>query len=222
MRRAATLALLLATSGLLAAQHSSSVGVDREKLELIRRMGPEERAKLRERLAQVKKLPPEERQRLRDNLARIKAMPADEVRKLKERATKLTPEEHRYYGELAGGFFRWAHRMGYSDGFPRAAFFAWLKKDRPEKIEEIRQMEAGIGSPRIDAFVKLYHEFRDVTLARTELHAQKHRCAGVEALHELRDASPKEFWPKWAELMRSCDPRRAKPGPVAPRPFDRR
>ena len=41
------------------------------------------------------------------------------------------------------------------------------------------------------------------------------------AIHELRDASaPREFWPKWAELQRNCNARRANPGPVPPRPID--
>jgi hypothetical protein len=220
VRRLLSAVLLLVASAFALAAQSSSI--DQAKLALIRNMAPEERAKLKARLDQIKKLPDVERQRLRENLARIKAMPADEVRKLKEKATRLTPEDHRDYGELAGGFFRWAHRMGYVEGFPRGAFFAWMKKERPEKIQEIRLMDSGVGTPRVDAFMKLYHEFRDVTLARTEQHVQKHRCAEYEALHELRDASPREFWPKWAELMKSCDLRRAKPGPVAPRPVDRK
>jgi len=211
--------LFLATAALLGAQ-SSSVGVDREKLEMIRKMSPEERAKLKARLDEIKKLPVEERERLTQNLQKIKAMPVDEVRKLKEKEQRLSPEEQKQYADLAQGFFHWARRQGYAEGFPRGVFFAWLKRERSEKIKEIRDMEAGIGSPRVDEFVRLFYEFRDVTLARTETHVRNHKCAPADAVHQLRDSSPREFWPKWAELQKGCNGRRALPGPVAPRPLD--
>lgn len=219
MKRCTTLVLLalsFAEGRLAGAQQSS---IDPAKLEQIRKMSPEERARLKARLEEIKKLSPSERERLKDNLKKIKAMPAEEVRKASERAAKLTEKEHKEFAELASGFFRWERRMGYHEGFPRGMFFQWLKRDKPAKLEEIRSMEPGPGSPRVDQFIRLYHEFRDHTLARTEDHARKHRCMTVEEVQALGDLSAKQFWVRWQELTRGCG-RKAIPGPVPPRPLD--
>ncbi len=216
MKRAATLVLFLATAALAGAQQASN-SIDREKLELIRRMPPEERAKLKARLEQLKKLPAVEQVRLKENLKRIKAMPAEEVRRLREKATKLTPQEVKDYSELAAGFGRWAHRN--AEGFPRGLFFTWLKREKPEKMAEIRSLEEGPGSPRVNEFIKLSYEFRGVLMARTEQHAQKHRCADPGEIQDLRDVPFSSFWPRWQEINRACQRRRANPGPVAPRPL---
>ena len=216
MKRAVTLVLFLATAVLAGAQQSS---VDPQKLEQIRKMSPEERARLKARLEEIKKLSPAERERLNDNLTKFKAMPAEEVKKASERAAKLTEKEHKDFAELASGFFKWERRMGYQEGFPRGLFFQWLKRDRPEKLEEIRAMEPGPGSPRVDQFIRLYHEFRDHTLARTEQHARHHRCMDIADVQALADLSAKEFWVRWQDLMKGCG-RKAIPGPVPPRPLD--
>ena len=187
MKRATTLVLFLATALVAGAQQSSSI--DLQKLELIRRMSPEERASLKARLEELKKLSSEERERLKENLKKIKSMPAEEVRKAADRAAKLSPQEHKEVTELASGFFKWSKRMGYHDGFPRGLFFQWLKRDKPGKIEEIRNMDAGAGSPRVDEFIRLYHEFRGVMYARTEEHVRRHKCipmADVQALNDRR------------------------------------
>ena len=81
-------------------------------------------------------------------------------------------------------------------------------------------MEAGPGSGRVDEFIRLYHEFRDHTLAKTEEHARRHKCMKLEDVHALGDLSPKDFWPQWQEMTRNCGIRRAIPGPVAPHPVD--
>ena len=181
--------------------------VDREKLELIRRMSPEERAVLKTRLEEVKKLPREEREHLRDNLARIKTMPVEEVRKLREKAVKLTPSDFKELSDLASGFFRWAHRTQRIEGFPRGLFFAWLKKEKPGQIEEIYGMGAEVGSPRVDAFVKLYHEFREVALGRLDKHVSAHRCFPPDEISILRERSS-EFWPRFQELQHLCQAKR--------------
>lgn len=211
-----TLVLFLATAAFAGAQQASS-SIDREKLDLIRKMSPEERAKLKERLDQLKKLPAQEQVRLKENLNRINAMPAEEVRKLREKATKLTPQEVKDYSELAAGFGRWAHRN--AEGFPRGLFFTWLKGEKPEKMDEIRSLEEGPGGPRINEFIKLAYDFRGVLMVRTEQHTQKHKCATPEDMKSLRDASFSEFWPRWQDVNRACQGRRANPGPVAPRPL---
>jgi hypothetical protein len=217
VKRSATLVLFLATAVLAGAQQSS---IDAEKLDLIRKMSPEERAKLKARLEEIKKLAPEERERLKENLKKIKSMPVEELKKATERAAKLTEKDHREFVELASGFFKWERRMGYQEGFPRGLFFQWLKREKPGKMEEIRLMEPGPGTPRVDEFIRLYHEFRDHTLAKTEEHVRRHKCIKSEDVQALGDLSPKEFWPAWAEATRACGLRRAVPGPVAPRPLD--
>lgn len=207
----------LATALAAGAQQSS---VDLQKLELIRKMSPEERARLKSKLEEIKKLPPAERERLKENLKKIKTMPAEEVKKASDRAAKLTPEEQREVTELAAGFFKWTRRMGYHEGFPRGQFFQWLKREKPGKIEEIRNMDPGAGSPRVDEFIRLYHEFRGVILGRTEEHARRHQCIEVADVRALGELAPRDFWVRWQELTRACNARKAIPGPVAPRPLE--
>jgi hypothetical protein len=220
VKRVVTVLGLLAACGAAAAQSSSA---DAAKLQKLRAMSPEQRAVLSKRLAELKTLPAVEQARMKDNLGKIRAMPAEQVKKLKDKVQKITPEESRQYTELASGFFRWANKMGVAEGFPRGQFFMWLKNERPREIEEIRAMEPGPGSPRIDRFLKLTHEFRQVVLARAEQQA-KHPKSGVdpETIRDLREAGPREFWPRWQELQRAMQARRASPGPVAPLPDEKR
>ena len=205
----------------LCALPQSTASIDAQKLEQIRKMSPEERQKLKTKLAELKALPTVERVRLQDNLKKIKTMPAEEVVKLREKAQKLSVDEQKEYSDLAGGFFKWAHRMGYAEGFPRGQFFHWLKNEKPGEIAEIRSMEPGPGSPRVDRFLKLFHEFRGVILVRTERHLKQHRCADPAVLAPLRELSATEFWPRWQEINRACQGRRAVPGPVPPLPDKR-
>jgi len=216
VKRATTLVLFLATACLAGAQQSS---IDPQKLEQIRRMSPEERAPLKARLEGMKKLSPAERERLNDNLKKIKSMPAEEVRKATERAAKLTEKDHKEFVELASDFFKWERRRGMKDGFPRGLFFQWLKRDKPGKLEEIRAMEPGPGSPRIDAFIHLSHEFRGLTMTKTEEHARRHQCISAEEVQGLKDLPGNDFWLRWSEVTRNCG-RKAIPGPVPPRPLD--
>jgi len=218
VKRATTLVLFLATALVAGAQQSSSI--DLVKLEQIRKMSPEERAGLRARLDEIKKLPPSERERLKENLKKIKTMPVEEVKKAAERAAKLSPQEHKEVTELAAGFFKWSKRMGYHEGFPRGLFFQWLKREKPGKIEEIRNMDPGAGSPRVDEFIRLYHEFRGVMYARTEEHVRRHKCIPLQDVQALNELGPRDFWVHWQEVTRACAGRKAVPGPVAPRPLD--
>jgi len=215
VKRASTIVLFFATACLACAQQSS---IDSQKLDQVRKMSPEERAKLKARLEEIKKLSPAERERLNDNLKKIKAMPAEEVKKATERAAKLTETEHKEFVELASDFFKWERRRGLKEGFPRMMFFQWLKREKPGRLDEIRAMEGGPGSPRINAFIHLSHEFRNVTLARTEEHARRHHCISEEDLQPLREL-PDDFWVRWSEVTRGCG-RKAIPGPVPARPLD--
>jgi len=218
VKRATTLVLFLATALVAGAQQSSSI--DLVKLEQIRKVSPEERAGLRARLDEIKKLPPSERERLKENLKKIKTMPVEEVKKAAERAAKLSPQEHKEVTELAAGFFKWSKRMGYHEGFPRGLFFQWLKREKPGKIQEIRNMDAGAGSPRVDEFIRLYHEFRGVMYARTEEHVRRHKCIPLQDVQALNELGPRDFWVHWQDVTRACAGRKAVPGPVAPRPLD--
>ena len=217
MKRFTTLVLFLAPLLSAWAQQSS---IDLQKLELIRKMTPEERAALKTRLEEIKKLSTEERERLKENLKKIKTMPAEEVRKAADRAAKLTPQEHKEVTELAAGFFKWSKRMGYHEGFPRGQFFQWLKREKPGKIEEIRNMDPGPGSPRVDEFIRLYHEFRNVMFARTEEHVRRHKCVPAADVEALGDLTARDFWVRWQEVSKSCTLRKAVPGPVAPRSLE--
>lgn len=217
-RFALVLTLLLA--GAPAGAQTTNVSIDRQKLELLRKMSPEQRGELQRRLAELKTLPVLERERLRDNLRKMKSMSPEELKGVRERTTRLTAVEQKEFTELAAGFFKWSQRMGYREGFPRGLFFQWLKSEKPGKVSEIRAMEAGPGSPRVDEFLKLYHEFRNVALARSEAHVRRHACADPEQVASLREISPREFWPRWQELTRTCQARKAQPGPVPQRPLE--
>lgn len=212
MIRAGAFVLLL---GFLAGAQERAV--DPVALQKIRSLSPEDRARLKQRLDEVRKLPPAEKQRLEENLKKLKALGADEVRKLREKATQLSSEEKKEYHELASGFFRWTKRRQIDPHFPRGLFFTWLKRERPEELQTIRSLDPG---NRVDAFVKLYIQFRNDILSRAEQHAARHRCAPVHEIRELRDSAPDELWPKFQEFQRSCQGHNARPGPVAPRPLE--
>lgn len=219
MIRTAWLLILTACAALAAGAQERSV--DRSKIERLRALSPEKIAELRKRLDQFKKLPGEEQQRLRENLQKLKSMGPDQVKKLRERTEKLTDLEKKEYGELAAGFFRWAHRSRQLDGFPRGVFFTWLKKEKPEKMEDIRAMEPGPGGPRVDALVRLCDEFRGTVLNRVREHVRRHRCAEPERMEALQEASPQEFWPRFQELQRSCPLTAPKTAAPLQRPAER-
>jgi hypothetical protein len=209
-------ALFLAAMTLAAAGQAQ--GPDRARIERLRSLPPEKLAELKKRLEQFKKLPGEEQQRLRDNLQKIRGMAPEQVKKLRERAEKLSDEERKEYSDLASGFFRWAQRNRRLEGFPRAVFFHWLKKERPEKMAEIRSMEPGPGGPRVEAWIRLSEEFRGVVLDRAREHVQQHRCAPAEDVNGLSDLSAQEFWPRFQELQRGCPLNVPKATPAAPVP----
>lgn len=190
--------------------------VDPVKLQKVRNLSPEERAKLMARLEELKKLSPVERQRLQQNLSKIKALPAEEVRKLREKATQLSGEEKKEYAELASGFFKWTRREVRKD-FPRGLFFTWVKREHPAEMQRIRDMDP---PARVDAFVKLYTEFRNDALTRAEQHAARHKCVSPEEIRELRDSAPEEIWPRFHEFTRACTSKNPRPGPVPPRPLE--
>lgn len=173
----------------------------KSRLERFRQLSPEQKQRLRERVEQLKKLPPEERRRLKENLKRLRTLPERERRQVLEKIEKLGPEERRQLVELASGFFRWAHRQGYAEGFPREVFFSWLRQAKGEELRRLREMDP---SDRKDAFVRLFYEFKAHSYERISRHAQKHGCVGEEELKKLREASVGEFWPLVQQGQRRC------------------
>ncbi len=182
----------------------------RARLSRFRKLAPEQKQKLRERVEQLKGLAPEERRRLGENLRRFREMPAPEQKRLREKLEKLPFEERRAMVELGAGFFRWAHQQGYADGFPRDVFFAWLKSARRPEMERLRAMGPG---DRKDAFLRLFHEFRNDRLKQFVDHARRHGCVGDEEIRRLRDLPVRDFWPRLHEMWLGCKakpPRRPK------------
>ncbi len=188
--------------------------VDPAKIQRIRSLPPERLAELKMRLEQFKKLPSEEQERLRENLQRLKNMAPEQVSRLRERAARLSESEKKEYAELAADFFRWAHRNRRLEGFPRGLFFTWLKRERPERIAEIRAMPPGASGPRVEALAGLAGEFRDVAFGRVREHARLHKCVAPAEVAALGELGPGGFWPKFQELQRACPlyaQRQAKP-----------
>ena len=64
--------------------------------------------------------------------------------------------------------------------------------------------------PRVDAFIKLYHQFRVHALGRLANHARRHGCIEGDRVSELRRLSPIELWPRFHELIRTCSTRPRK------------
>lgn len=194
--------------------------VDLNKLRYVRSLPSAQRAELKKKLELLKKLPTAERERLQKNLDQLRSMKPEEIRRLHDRARKLTGADRKEYAKLASDFFTWAKQRKYLDGFPRWAFFQWLKQEKAERIADIRAMEAGVGSPRVDAFVKLYYEFRDVMRTRIEKHVARHGCSPEEEVTALGDSSPREYWRHFKRLQAACQARRARPGPIPPQRID--
>lgn len=185
---------------------------DRPALERWRRMSEEEKTRIRERMERLRSLKPEERARLRENFERWKGLSPDRRREIQRSLQQLTPEERRDCAEVASAFFHFGQRRGILNGFPRALFFAWLKQRKPGEIERLRAMEV---SPRVNAFIRLYWEFKERVIRRTASHLRKHGCIPAEDLQELREAPVSEFWVRWQEMGRRC--RNRGGGPVPPR-----
>lgn len=201
MRMALVLVLGVLFAGLNGYAQQTASTVDKEKLERLRKMSPEDRKKLLERLEQIKKLPEEERKRLLENLKKLKELPAEDQKRLREKVQQFTPQERDALAELAKGFFKDFHRRGILEGFPRMIFFTWIKNERPRDLEKIREMEA---ADRKEAFIRLYFEFKELALKRTREHVKKHKCVSPADVEALDDLSTPEYWPAWQKIFKSC------------------
>lgn len=191
------------------------------RLEKFKQLTPEQKQKLKERMEQLKKLPAVERNRMVENLRKFSRLSEKEKQTVREKVQRLTPEEKKAFVEVSAGFFQWAHKQGFLEGFPREVFFQWMRADRADDLAKLREMEP---ADRKDAFVKLYFEFKAVSLQRLRDHNRRpaHRCNTDEQLKDLADAGPREFWPELKAAWQRCpgvrkDGFRSNGGPVAPR-----
>lgn len=188
---------------LVAVAAQSSSGVDRAKLERLRKMTPEERRRLLERLDRYKKMSEEERERLRQNLGKFREMPPEVQKNLKEKAKALSNEERKAYQDLADGFFRSIQKSDRKalQAFPRVVFFVWLKNQHPGEVERLQKLGP---DERIREFGRLSEEFRREFARRFAQHCRKHQCCTHAELEELRDRTGGDFWLRWRELTRQC------------------
>ncbi len=206
MKRVALFVLALALP--LAAQSSSNDS----KLERIRKMSPEERARFQKLLEQYKKLPEEERQRLRENLGRLRELPPAAQKKLKEELRRLSPEDQKMYREVAAGFFQDRARRNLEEArlFPRMLFFHWIKNQQGEAMEQIKALAP---AERPAAFAALVQKFRVEAAQHTLQHAKwaknprnprKHDCFSESDAEALRDTAPEKFWARWRDVADRC------------------
>jgi hypothetical protein len=225
MTRFAVLALLVGIAGSASAAPQEKEGERaatlKARLERFKQLTPEQKQKLRERVEYMKKLPAEERTRLQENVRRFRQLPAQEQQLVKDRIQKLTPEERKGFADLASGFQHWAQRQGYLESFPREVFFQFLRDQRSDDLAKLKEMEP---ADRKDKFVKLYFDFRDVSLERFKTHASRHRCNSEEQVKALADSDVRSFWPALRKSWERCDllkkeikRPRSDGGPVAPR-----
>lgn len=173
----------------------------RARLERFKRLSPEQKQRLRERLEHFRRLPEEERARLVENLRRFRQLTAADQLQIRQKVERLDPAEKKAFIDLSSGFFRWAHRQGYLDGFPREVFFAWLKQNRDGELARLREMEP---ADRKDAFIRLYFDFKLASLRRLREHSRVHACLTDPRLEELRQLGPREFWKELQETWRAC------------------
>ncbi len=191
------------------------------RLEKFKRLTPEQKQKLKERIEQLKKLPAVERNRLVENLRKFSRLSEKDKQTFREKVQKLTPEEKKAIVEVSAGFFQWAHRQGFLEGFPREVFFQWMRTERADDLAKLREMEP---ADRKDAFVKLYFDFKAASLQKLRDHNRRpaHRCNTDEQLKELAETGPREFWPELRAAWQRCpgvrkELFRSNGGPVAPR-----
>ena|SRR5688572_556915 len=207
--------ILVALFGLLVAnQESPRPAIDKALVERFRSLTPEQKARLREKVEALRKLTPAERRRLAENLDKFRALAPERQKAVRDRLEKMSPEERRQAMELAAGFFRWMNARYGQIQFPRQAFFRWAAARRAREFQGLKDLEPG---PRIDALLRLAHEYRAAHAQQLRQHARRHGCAAPESLQSLDDLTFEDFWREADAVVRRCP----KTAP-APRPADKR
>jgi hypothetical protein len=201
--------ILVALVGLLVAnQESPRPAIDKALVERFRSLTPEQKARLRERVEALRKLSPAERRRLAENLDKFRALAPERQKAVRDRLERMSPEERRQAMELAAGFVRWMNARYGPLQFPRQAFFRWASARRPQEFQGLKVLEPG---PRIDALLRLAHEFRGAHTQQLRQHARRHGCAASESLQDLEDLTFEDFWKEADAVARRCP--RTAPGP---------
>ncbi|HEU4334721.1 MAG TPA: DUF3106 domain-containing protein [Candidatus Eisenbacteria bacterium] len=162
-----------------------------------RSLTPEQKARLKERVDALRQLSPVERRRLADNLEKFRALAPERQKALREKLEKMDPEERRKAVELAQGFFRWMNARYEDPKFPRAPFFRWIAVQRPEALQELKQLDP---MARKDAFLKLAHEYRVVLIQQLRAHARRHGCITPDQFGDLEAEDFGKFWERAEEL----------------------
>jgi hypothetical protein len=184
------LALLLLVAAAPAVQESRPA-IDKALVEKFRALTPQQKARLKERVEALRQLSPGERRRLAENLEKFRALAPERQKAMRERLEKMDPEDRRKAVELAAGFFRWMQARYGPVRFPRQAFFRWAAARRAPVFQGLKDLEAG---PRIDALLKLAHEYRPVHSQQLRQHARRHKCLTQEEVQALDDLTFERFW----------------------------
>ncbi len=224
MTRFTTLMVLLALGGSAwarpADQASDRQAALKARVERFKQLTPEQKQKLRERVEFLKKLPAYERGRLQDNLRKFQKLPAKDQQLIREKIQKLSPDDKKAFMDIAAGFFQWGSRQGLIEGFPREAFFHWVKEQRADELTTLRGLEP---ADRKNGFFRLYNDFKAESLKRLREHVEGpngrrgHKCSTEEQLRLLADADAREFWPELRRTWERCPGRHSNGGPVPPR-----
>ena len=210
------IALLCILAAAPAVQESDRAPVDKAMVEKFRALTPDQKARLKERVEALRKLPPAERRRLAENLDKFRALAPERQKAVKERAEKMDPEERKKAVEVASGFFRWMNARYGPVKFPRQAFFRWAAARRTAEFQGLKDLEPG---PRIDALLRLAHDYRTTVTQQLRQHAKRHSCDPEQRVQALDDLSFETFWDEAEAIGRKC----AKaPKVPAPKPQEKR
>lgn len=203
-----SVALILLFAGSLWVQDRP--GQDPSNLERFKKKSPLERTRLRERLRRFKELASEEQQGLREALDRLRSKNPEDLARLRRRFQNLNQQERARLQHLRRRFAQFAAQEGMMPGFPRQAFFEWLKKVKPDELRRSRRMTL---EERRREFQRLYGEFDAFLLDRLDGHVAKHRCCTSEEIQsvrrlrrEERQARMPSFWKGFHQKHRSSKP----------------
>ena len=210
------IALLIAAAVAPADQETARPSIDKSLIEKFKALTPEQKARLKERVESLRKLSPTERRRLAENLDKFRALAPEHQKVVRERLEKMDPEDRKKAVELAAGFFRWMNARYGQVKFPRQAFFRWAAAKRTAEFQGLKDLEPG---PRIDALLRLAHDYRMTVTQQLRQHAKRHGCVPESRVEALGELSFDEFWEGAESIGRECP--KAPRGP-SPRLQDKR
>lgn len=204
------IALLIAAAVAPSDQDSARPNVDKALIEKFRALTPEQKARLKERVEALRKLSPTERHRLSENLDKFRALAPERQKVVRERLEKMSPEERRKTVELAAGFFRWMNARYGPVKFPRQAFFRWAAAKRTAEFQGLKDLEPG---PRVDALLRLAHDYRTTVTQQLRQHVLRHGCDPDSRAASLDDKAFEDFWVEAEDIGRKCPKAPKVPAP---------